>query len=51
MRWQGWDLSRLPEVLEQQISSGRFHTAAVGACNTGNQGPGFTTYSVAVMLF
>ena len=35
MRWQGSDLSRLPEVLEQQISTGRFHTAAVGACNNG----------------
>lgn len=51
MRWQGSDLSRLPEVLEQQISSGRFHSAAVGACNTGNEGPGFTTYRLAVMLF
>jgi hypothetical protein len=51
LRWQGSDLSRLPEVLEQQFSTGRFHTAAVGACNTGNEGPGFTTYRLAVMLF
>lgn len=51
MRWQGSDLSRLPEVLEEQISTGRFHTAAVGACNTGNDAPGFTTYRLAVMLF
>ncbi len=40
MRWQGSDLSRLPEVLEEQISSRRFHSAAVGACNTGNEGAG-----------
>ena len=51
MRWQGSDLSRLPEVLEEQISTGRFRTAAVGACDTGHGQPGFTTYRLAVMLF
>jgi hypothetical protein len=51
MRWEGSDLSRLPDVLEEQIHTGRFHTAAVGACNTGNRGAGFTTYRLAVMLF
>jgi hypothetical protein len=51
VRWEGSDLPRLPAVLEEQIHTGRFHTAAVGACNTGNQGPGFTTYRLAVMLF
>jgi|HubBroStandDraft_5_1064220.scaffolds.fasta_scaffold27407_4 hypothetical protein len=51
MRWQASELNRLPEVLEQQISTGRFRTAAVGACNAGNEGPGFTTYRLAVMLF
>jgi Cysteine-rich secretory protein family len=51
MRWEGSDLTRLPNVLEQQISTGRFRTAAVGACDTGNGQPGFTTYRLAVMLF
>jgi hypothetical protein len=51
MRWEGSDLTRLPGVLEQQISTGRFRTAAVGACDTGNGQPGFTTYRLAVMLF
>ena len=51
MRWQGSDLSRLPGVLEQQISTGRFRTASVGACDTGNGQPGFTTYRLAVLLF
>jgi hypothetical protein len=51
MRWEGSDLSRLPDVLNQQISTGRFRTAAVGACNTGNGQPGFTTYRLAVLLF
>jgi len=38
-------------VLEEQIRTGRFHTAAVGACSSGDGGRGFTTYRVAVMLF
>ncbi len=51
MRWQGSDLDRLPDVLEEQIRTGRFHTAAVGACGSGSEGQGFTTYRLAVMLF
>jgi len=51
MRWQGSDLSRLPKVLEQQIHTGRFRTASVGACDSGNGQPGFTTYRLAVLLF
>jgi hypothetical protein len=50
MRWQGSDLSRLPDVLEEKISSGRFQSAVVGACSTGDKG-GFTTYRIAVLLF
>jgi hypothetical protein len=49
MRWTGTDLSRLPDVLEQKISTGKYHKAAVGAC--GNPGQGFTTYKIAVMLY
>lgn len=51
MRWEGTDLSRLPQVLEQRIASGKFQKAAVGACDSGNPGQGFTTYKVAVMLY
>jgi uncharacterized protein YkwD len=51
MRWEGSDLSRLPEVLEEKISTGRYRTAAVGACGSGNRGQGFTTYRLAVLLF
>jgi hypothetical protein len=49
MRWEGTDLGRLPEVLEQKISTGKYHKAAVGAC--GKPGQGFTTYKIAVMLY
>jgi len=51
MRWEGSDLSHLPGVLEQKISSGQYHKAAVGACDSGNPSQGFTTYKVAVMLY
>jgi len=51
MRWEGSDLSRLPAVLEQKISTGQYHKAAVGACDSGNPAQGFTTYKVAVMLY
>jgi uncharacterized protein YkwD len=51
MRWEGTDLSRLPDVLEQKIATGKYHKAAVGACDSGNPTQGFTTYKVAVMLY
>lgn len=51
MRWEASSLNRLPDVLEQKISTGRYRTAAVGSCNIGNEGPGFTTYHLAVLLF
>lgn len=51
MRWQGTDLSRLPQPLEQQLASGHYHKAAVGACDPGNPEQGFTTYRVAVLLY
>jgi hypothetical protein len=51
MRWEGTDLSRLPEVPEQKIATHQYHKAAVGACDSGNPSQGFTTYKVAVMLY
>jgi hypothetical protein len=51
MRWEGSDLNRLPDVLEEKINTGRYRTAAVGACGSGNRGQGFTTYRLAVLLF
>jgi hypothetical protein len=51
MRWEGSDLNQLPAVLIQQIETGRFHSAAVGACDSANPQQGFTTYRVAVLLY
>jgi hypothetical protein len=50
MRWQGSDLSRLPDVLEEKISTGRYQSASVGACSAGDKS-GFTSYRIAVLLF
>jgi hypothetical protein len=52
MRWEGTNLDRLPDQLEQRLSTGRYKTASVGACanqQAGNQG--FTTYRIAVLLY
>jgi hypothetical protein len=51
MRWEGTDLGRLPDELEERIATGKYHKAAVGACDSGNAGQGFTTYKLAVMLY
>ena len=51
MRWEGTDLSQLPSQIVQQIHTGRFHTAAVGACDSAHPQQGFTTYRVAVLLY
>jgi uncharacterized protein YkwD len=51
MRWQGADLSRLPNVLTERIRAGHFKSAAVGACNSAHSQAGFTTYRIAVLLY
>jgi hypothetical protein len=52
MRWESSDLNRLPDALEQRLRTGRYKTAAVGACSSGGGGnQGFTTYRLAVLLY
>jgi Cysteine-rich secretory protein family len=51
MRWEGSDLSRLPDVLVGKLHSGQFRSAAVGVCDSAHPGQGFTTYRVAVLLY
>src|SRR5262249_16752450 len=48
MRFQTPDLSKLPDQMAQQLSSGQFTKAAVGACESEGT---FTTYRVAVVLY
>jgi hypothetical protein len=51
IRWEGSDLSRLPDVLLSKLRSGQYHSAAVGVCGSAHPGQGFTTYKVAVLLY
>jgi len=44
------DLQSLPEILEQRIQTGKYHSAVVGACPS-NAKIGFSMYRVAVLLF
>jgi uncharacterized protein YkwD len=51
MRWQGADLSHLPNALTERIRAGHFRSAAVGACDSAHPQAGFTTYRIAVLLY
>ena len=44
------DLQSLPALLEQRIRTGKYHSAAVGACPN-NAKIGFSNYRIAVLLF
>jgi hypothetical protein len=44
------DLETLPDVLEQRIQTGKYHSAVVGACPS-NAKTGFSNYRIAVLLF
>jgi hypothetical protein len=51
MRWQNSDLSTLPQALEAELKTGRYQSAAVGACASANAESAFTTYRIAVLLY
>jgi len=51
MRWEGSDLSRLPDVLVSKLRTGEYRAAAVGVCDSARPSQGFTTYRVAVLLY
>jgi uncharacterized protein YkwD len=44
------DLQSLPDMLEQKIQTGKYHSAVVGACPS-NAKIGLSAYRVAVLLF
>lgn len=50
MRFTTGSLDRLPQILQSKLKTGKYHAAAVGACETQSTGP-FTAYDIAVMLF
>jgi hypothetical protein len=50
VRYSTTDLQTLPEMLEQNIHNGKYHSAVVGAC-PGDGKTRFSSYRVAVLLF
>jgi len=44
------DLQTLPDLLEQRIRTGKYHSAVVGAC-AGDAKLGFSNYRIAVLLY
>ena len=51
VRFETPDLSQLPSQVAQQIRSGGFTRAAVGACGSRDNNPDFTTYRVAILFY
>jgi uncharacterized protein YkwD len=51
VRFQTSDLSQLPSQVVQQIRSGGFTRAAVGACAPEGGQPDFTSYRVAILFY
>jgi hypothetical protein len=50
MRFTAGELNRLPSTLREQLASGRFREAVVGACSAEDE-EGFTAFRIAVLLF
>jgi uncharacterized protein YkwD len=51
MRWQGVDLTHLPQALTNKLASGQYRSAAVGSCTPQGQEGAFTAYRLAVLLY
>ncbi|HEX4311310.1 MAG TPA: CAP domain-containing protein [Acidobacteriaceae bacterium] len=51
VRFETPDLSQLPSQVAQQIRTGDFRKAAVGACAPGPGQANFTTYRVAILFY
>ncbi len=49
LHYETTDLSRLPQDIDQKLRSGKYHSAAVGACESA--GEGFTQFRIAILLF
>jgi len=50
VRYESPSLDKLPDFLDQQLQTHKFHAATVAAC-TANAAPGFSRFRVAVLLF
>jgi hypothetical protein len=50
MRFTGGQLNHLPDALVDKLSSGRYHSAAIGACPATDV-QNFSAYNIAVLLY
>jgi uncharacterized protein YkwD len=50
VRYETGDLDQLPDDVDQKVASGKFRSAAVGACQSAGSGD-FARYRIAILLF
>ncbi len=50
LRYEMSDLSNLPDEISRKVNSGKYHSAAVGACAAGDSSE-FSRFRVAILLF
>jgi hypothetical protein len=50
MRYETSDLSTLPDDIEQKLRTGKYHSAAVGACEAAGS-VSFTRFRIAILLY
>lgn len=51
VKFDSSDLNQLPARLKSLLASGKYSSAAVGACDPGGSSDGFTHYRIAVLLY
>ena len=50
LRYETSDLRRLPDDVDQKVVSGKYHSAAVGACEASGDGD-FAHFRIAILLY
>ena len=51
LRYETSSLRTLPEDIEMKLRTGKYHSAAVGACEAGGSAGGFTRFRIAILLY
>jgi hypothetical protein len=51
LRYETSSLNSLPEDIEQKLRTGKYHSAAVGACDASGSAGGFTRFRIAILLY
>jgi len=51
LRYETSSLNTLPPDIEQKLRTGKYHSAAVGACDANGSAGGFTRFRIAILLY